>query len=190
MLKRGDTLIFRKIAGNRIFVCNLLHEKRKTNFLKNCNYIQKVDASSTLGITTELEFVYKYDSAKKIFITGVERDDFILPKWRLPTNKIPFKHVKFEIVDQKIPKNIYKKITKPAEGRSSDKKGDINIEKNIEYKLLTDEEIKIKKDSFSFFEIAIEQKIARNLFNSVMKDFFTILLASYKKELSCYHLII
>ena len=55
---------------------------------------------------------------------------------------------------------------------------------------MTDEEIKIKKDSFSFFEIVIEQKIARNLFNSVMKDFFTILLASYKKELSSYHLII
>ena len=79
-MKRGDTLIFRKIAGNRIFVCNLLHEKRKTNFLKNYNYIQNVDARSTLGIKTELEFVYKYDLAKKIFITSVERDDFILPK--------------------------------------------------------------------------------------------------------------
>ena len=46
-------------------------------------------------------------------MTGVERDDFILPKWRLPTNKIPFKHVKF-----KIAKGIY-----------SHKKRDNNIEK-------------------------------------------------------------
>ena len=57
-MKRGDTLIFRKIAGNSIFVSNLLHEKGKKNILKNCNFIQKVDARSTLGIKPDLEFVY------------------------------------------------------------------------------------------------------------------------------------
>ena len=96
-------------------------KKEKTNFLNNFNFIQKVDARSTLGIKTELEFVYEYDLAKKNFMTGVERDDFILQKWRLPTSKIPFKHVKFEIVDEKIPQKILK-IIKPAESISSDKK--------------------------------------------------------------------
>ena len=33
-MKRGDTLIFRKIAGNSIFVSNLLHEKGKNKYLK------------------------------------------------------------------------------------------------------------------------------------------------------------
>ena len=79
-MKRGDTLILRKIAGNRMFVSNLLHRKAKTNCLKNCNFIQKFDSRSTLGVKTELEFVYEYDLAKRIFMTGVERDDFILPK--------------------------------------------------------------------------------------------------------------
>ena len=127
MLKRGDTLIFRKIAGNRIFLFNLPHEKRKTNFLKNCNFIQKVNARSTLGIIV-YEYVYEYDLAKRIFMTGVERDDFILPKWRLPTNKIPFKHVKFKIVDKKMPQKILKLI-KPAKGIYSHKKRDNYIEK-------------------------------------------------------------
>lgn len=63
-----------------MFVSNLLHRKAKTNCLKNWNFIQKFDARSTLGVKTELEFVYEYDLAKRIFMTGVERDDFILPK--------------------------------------------------------------------------------------------------------------
>lgn len=63
-----------------MFVSNLLHRKAKTNCLKNCNFIQKFDARSTLGVKTELEFVYEYDLAERIFMTGVERDDFILPK--------------------------------------------------------------------------------------------------------------
>ena len=79
-MKRGDTLILRKIAGNRMFVSNWLHKQTKTNCLKNCNFIQKFDARSTLGVKIEIEFVYEYDLAKRIFMTGVERDDFILPK--------------------------------------------------------------------------------------------------------------
>lgn len=63
-----------------MFVSNLLRRKTKTNCLKNCNFIQKFDARSTLGVKTELEFVYESDLAKRIFMTGVERDDFILPK--------------------------------------------------------------------------------------------------------------
>ena len=59
---------------------------------------------------------------------GVEKDDLILPKWRLPANEIPFKYVKFEIVDKKIRQKILE-IIKPAKVISSDKKRDINIEK-------------------------------------------------------------
>ena len=118
-------VIFRKIVGNRICVSNLLHEKRKTYFLKNCNFIQKVDSRSTLGIKSELEFACKYDLVRRIFMTSVERDDFILLKRRLPSSKIPFKHVKLEIVDKKIPQKILK-IIKPVEGISSVKKRDIN----------------------------------------------------------------
>lgn len=78
---------------------------------------------------------------------GIERDDLILPKWRLPANEIPFKYVKFEIVDKKIRQKILE-IIKPAKVLSSDKKRDIDIEKNVEDELLTHEEIKIKKGFF------------------------------------------
>ena len=70
---------------------------------------------------TELEFFYQYDSAKITFITWVERDDSILTKWRLSTDAIPFKHLKFEIVNKKISQKISKKI-KLAECISPDKK--------------------------------------------------------------------
>ena len=69
----------------------------------------------------ELEFVYQYDLAKITFITCVERDDCILPKWRLSTDAIPFKRLKFQIVNKKISQKISKKI-KLAEVISSDKK--------------------------------------------------------------------
>ena len=121
-------LIFRKIAGNRIFISNLLHDKKI--FFLNCNFIPRVDARSTLAIKTNLEFVYKYDFVKRIFIVPPEKDDFILPKWRFPTGQIPLAHVKLEMVNKKIPQKI-QKIIKPADGISSDKKRDINIGKNI-----------------------------------------------------------
>ena len=70
---------------------------------------------------SELEFVYQYNSAKITFITWVERDNSILPKRRLSTDAIPFKHLKFEIVNKKISQKISKKI-KLAECISPDKK--------------------------------------------------------------------
>ena len=110
-----------------------------------------------------LEFVYKYHLAKMIFITG------------LPTKEILFKHVKFEIVDKKIPQKILK-IIKPVEGISSDKKIDITIEKNIEVEFLTGEKSKIKK---GFFETINRKQLLQDSYflydvsNIVKRSFIT-----------------
>ena len=106
MLKRGDILIFRKIAGNRIFASYLLHKKRKSVFKKILTSLKNLMRDLHLTEKIELEFVYQYDLAKIAFITCVERDDCILPKWRLSTDAIPFKRLKFQIVNKKISQKI------------------------------------------------------------------------------------
>ena len=86
-------VFFRKFVGHRIFVSNLFHKKRKTKFLKKFSFIQKVDARSTIAIKIDLEYVYEYDFAKRSFMVGPKRDEFILPKWRFPAEEIPFVYV-------------------------------------------------------------------------------------------------
>lgn len=68
MLGRGDTFIIRKITKNRISVSDLLHDKRKTMFLRNRKFTQKVNTRCTLDKKTELKFVYEYDLAKSNFL--------------------------------------------------------------------------------------------------------------------------
>ena len=74
-------------TGSSLITC--FTKKAKRIFLKNCNFIQKVDEGSTRSIKIEQEFVYEYDETKILFMTDVETNAFTLPKWRLPTEQIP-----------------------------------------------------------------------------------------------------